>query len=194
MAYGDYGKTTELEAVNTCLGAIGEQPVSVIGSGVSKATIARDLIYDLSRRIQKKGLACNTDTLYELTPSGDEITLPATTLSVDPSYLSDNRYVERNGKLYDREDQTYTITKNIKVDIVWFLEWTKLPEHVREYIMVKAARIFQKRWLADERRHRFSKSDELEAKYEFERRELNTEDFSLLDNPNVNPRMYRRKR
>lgn len=195
MAYGDYGKTTELEAVNICLGVVGEQPVSAIGSGVSKSTIARDIIYELSRNVQKKGLNCNTDYEYELTPDAETsiITLPATALDVDPTYLSDNRYVERNGCLYDTEDQTFEITKNVKCDVIFFLAWAYLPEHVRYYITVQAARIFQKRYLADEALHRFSEDDELKAKIEFERKELNTSDFSLLDNTRVNPRVYRRR-
>jgi len=275
MAYGDYGRSTELEAVNICLGVIGEQPVdSVPESGISKATLARDILYELSREVQLEGLACNTDTEYELTPNatistltgvsisnadpsvltkvenaktiddnlaiGDgvivnsgtnsipgtyvvvsivpnvsvtldgqaadgactdgnityydvgEITLPATALNVDPSYLYDNRFVERSGKLYDTVDQTFTITKNIKVDIIWFLEWTDLPEHVRRYILIRAARVFQKRFLADENLHRFTIEDEQTAKRQFSRKELNIADCSILDNVNVNPRFYRR--
>jgi len=194
MAYGDYGKTTELEAVNICLGVIGEQPVSAIGSGVSKSTIARDVIYELSREIQTKQLACNTEYNYKLEPDvNDLIGLPATAIVVDPSYMSDNRYVERNGSLYDREDNCYEIYKDVYVDITYFLAWTNLPEHVRRYINIRAARIFQKRYLADETLHRFTAEDELQAKAEFERNELNTEDFSILDNMRLNPRVYQRK-
>jgi len=275
MAYGDYGRSTELEAVNICLSVIGEQPVdSVPESGISKATLARDILYELSREVQLEGLACNTDTEYELTPDAEiatltgvsisnadpsvltktvapetiddgitvgdgvtvvsgtnsipgtyvvvsiventsvtldaqaadgactdgvityydvgEITLPATAIDVDPSYLYDNRYVERTGKLYDTKDQTFTITKNIKVDIIWFLEWLDLPEHVRRYILIRAARVFQKRFLADENLHRFTVEDEITARRQFSRKELKIADFSILDNVNVNPRFYRR--
>jgi hypothetical protein len=194
MAYGDYGKTTELEAVNICLGVIGEQPVSAIGEGVSKSTIARDVIYELSREIQTKQLACNTEYEYKLEPDvNDLIGLPATAIVVDPSYLSDNRYVERNGSLYDREDNTYDIFKDVYVDITYFLTWDNLPEHVRRYVSIRAARVFQKRYLADETLHRYTSDDELQAKAEFERNELNTEDFSILDNMRLNPRVYQRK-
>jgi hypothetical protein len=194
MAYGDYGKSTELEAVNICLGVLGEQPVnSIPESGVTKATLARDNIYELSREIQLEGIACNTDTEYELTPDGsDNILVPATAISIDPSYGWDNKYVERTGKLYDTKDQTFTITVNVKVDIIWFLEWTDLPEHVRRYITIRAARIFQKRYLADEDLHRFSAEDEVQAKRQFDRKELDIADFSILDNTNMNPRVYHR--
>ena len=194
MAYGDYGKTTELEAVNICLGVIGEQPVSAIGSGVSKSTIARDVIYELSREIQSQQLACNTEYDYTLTPDVDDlIALPATAIVVDPTNLSDNRYIERNGSLYDRVDNTYEIFKTVNVDITYFLAWANLPEHVRRYISIRAARVFQKRYLADEDLHTFNQDDEYLAKSKFERIELNTEDFSILDNLRVNPRVYQRK-
>lgn len=194
MAYGDYGKTTELEAVNICLGVIGEQPVSAIGEGVSKSTIARDVIYELSREIQTKQLACNTEYEFLLEADVDDlIALPATAIVVDPSYNSDNRYVERDGSLYDREDNVYEIYKDVYVDITYFLEWTDLPEHVRRYITIRAARVFQKRYLADESLHRYTQEDEYAAKAEFERNELNTEDFSILDNTRLNPRVYQRK-
>ena len=192
MAYGDYGKTTELEAVNICLGIMGEQPVSAIGEGVSKSTIARDVIYEISREVQMKQLACNTEYKFKLVLADDEIALPATAIIVDPSYLSDNRYIERGGKLYDRIDNTYTITKDVYVDITYFLAWSDLPEHVRRYITIRAARVFQKRYLSDESLHKYTAEDELQAKVEFERIELNTEDFSILDNMRVNPRVYQR--
>jgi len=190
MAYGDFGRSTELEAVNICLSIIGEQPVdSVPESGISKATLARDILYELSREVQLEGLACNTDTEYELTPNVDnEITLPATTISIDPSHLYNNRYVERTGKLYDTKNQTFTITENIKVDIIWFLEWLDLPEHVRRYTLIRAARVFQKRFLADENLHRFTEEDEIAARHQFSRKELRITNFSILDNANVNPK------
>jgi len=195
MAYGAYGKTTELEAVNICLGVIGEQRVSAIPEdGISKAIIARDLIYEISRQEQSKGLECNKDVNWELAVADDEIAVPATAISVDPHYLCDNKYVERNSKLYDRVDQTFTITSSVYVDIIWFLAWTVLPEHVRRYITIKAARVFQKRYLSDDSSHKFSEQDELEAKNEFERKELNIADFSILDNSCVNPLFYNRRR
>jgi len=196
MAYGDYGKTTELEAVNICLSTIGEQPVnSIPESGVNKATMARDMLYEKSRELQEEGLACNKEVEVELSLNGDnQIVLPINCISVDPTYGDDNDFVERNGKLYDRENHTYTFTKNVYVDIVYFLQWTDLPEHVRRYITISTARIFQKRVLGNETIDKFSIEDEYKAKSQFIRKELNIEDMSLLDNLNVNPRVYRRHR
>lgn len=175
MAYGDYSRTTELEAVNTCLSIIGEQPVNSLDlSGVTKASLARDLIYNVSRRIQNEGLNCNTE-IKALTPNvSDEIQLPGNAISVEPVSAADNHFIERDSKLYDRKNNTYTITDPVTVRITYFLEWTDLPEHVRNYISIVAARIFQTRYVSDEALHMFSEMDEAKAQAKFARLELDS--------------------
>lgn len=190
-----YAKTTELEAVNVCLGTIGERPVNEVpDSGVSTATLARDTVHEVNRLVQEEGLACNQEFKVKLSVSDDEIALPATCISVDPSYLADNHYVERNSKLYDRKNHTYTMTKDIFVDIIYFLEFTDLPEHVRRYVTVLAGRLFQRRWLANGEIEKITEADELKAKRQFVRKESNIADASILDNPHMNPRVFRRQR
>lgn len=179
MAYGDYSRTTELEAVNTCLSIIGEQPVNSLDlSGVTKASLARDLIYNVSRRIQNEGLNCNTE-IKVLTPNiSDEIQLPGNAISVEPVSATDNHFIERDSKLYDRKNNTYTITDPVTVRITYFLEWTDLPEHVRNFTSIVAARIFQTRYVSDEALHMFSEMDEAKAQAKFARLELDSADLS----------------
>lgn len=197
MAYGDYGRSTELEAVNICLAVIGEAPVNSIGSGVTKSTIARDTIYECSRDIQLEGLLCNTIPEYTLMPDGsNNFVLPNNTLDVDPIYASDNKFVERNGMLYDTEDNTAVITSKpngIKVKLIQFLTWTDLPQHVRRYALIRAARQFQKRFLGDGEIHQFTEEDEIRAKRQHERKEVNNKDYSILDNTSLSPRYYKRQ-
>lgn len=196
MAYGDYGKTSELEAVNICLGEIGEQPVNAIPtSGTSKAILARDLLYEISREIQIKGLNCNTEVDYTLSPDeSGHFVLPSNCLDVDPDNIFAN-YIERNGKLYDIEEHTYAISEStIDVTLVLFLPWTELPEHVRRYINIRAARIFQRRWKSDGDSTRFTEDDEVTALAEFQRKELNNADMSIFDNVYINRGVIRRFR
>lgn len=188
MAYGDFGRTTELEAINLCLGTIGEQPVSAVPtSGVSKASLARDLVYEMSRDLQLEGLQCNTETKYLLELDEDSYaTLPSNCLNVDTYWLSDNHKVERAGKLYDTIEQTFVLTEDVYVNMTLFLGWTDLPQHVRRYAGVMAARAFQKRFVASGETHRFTEEDELKAKRQFQRKEMNNTDVSLFDNPYLN--------
>jgi len=163
-------------------------------SGLSKATLARDELWKINREVQSMGLQSNKEEDYTLTyDSGTgEIALPANTLSADPIYFEDNRYVERAGKIYDTEDHTFVISKDLHVEIVFFLPFDELPQVTRNYIMVRAARKFVKKFSGEVKLERFTSQDELEAKVAFQRQELNDADLSILDNIYINRGVLRR--
>lgn len=177
--------TTKLEAINTMLTAIGESPVNTITSSTTTdVSIAIQILDNVSREVQSVGWHFNTDTNYLLAKnSSDQIVLPSNCLRVDNSNKdADLDLVERNRKLWDRENHTYTITKDIRVNITWFLEFTELPETARRYITIRAARIFQDRMLASETLHAFHQVDELSALSALKEHEGDTRDHSIFDN------------
>ena len=55
--------TTKLEAVNTMLTSIGEQPIQNMNdlAGLSDASIAEQILDNVSRAIQSRGWIFNTD-------------------------------------------------------------------------------------------------------------------------------------
>jgi len=177
--------TTKLEAINTMLTAIGESPVNTITSSTTTdVSIAIQILDNVSREVQSVGWHFNTDTNYLLAKnSSDQIVLPSNCLRVDNSNKdADLDLVERGRKLWDRENHTYTITKDIRVNITWFLEFTELPETARRYITIRAARIFQDRMLASETLHAFHQVDELSALSALKEHEGDTRDHSIFDN------------
>ena len=177
--------TSKLEAVNTMLTAIGESPVNTITSSTTTdVSIALQILDNVSREVQSVGWHFNTDTNYLLTKnSSNQIELPSNALRVDNSNKdADKDLVERGRKLWDRENHTYTITKDIRVNITWFLEFTELPETARRYITIRAARIFQDRMLASETLHAFHQVDELSALSALKEHEGDTRDHSIFDN------------
>jgi hypothetical protein len=177
--------TTKLEAINVMLTAIGESPVNTITSSTTTdVSIAIQILDNVSREVQSVGWHFNTDTNYLLAKnSSDQIVLPSNCLRVDNSNKdADLDLVERNRKLWDRENHTYTITKDIRVNITWFLEFTELPETARRYITIRAARIFQDRMLASETLHAFHQVDELSALSALKEHEGDTRDHSIFDN------------
>jgi len=177
--------TTKLEAINTMLTAIGESPVNTITSSTTTdVSIAIQILDNVSREVQSVGWHFNTDTNYLLAKnSSDQIVLPTNCLRVDNSNKdADLDLVERGRKLWDRENHTYTITKDIRVNITWFLEFTELPETARRYITIRAARIFQDRMLASETLHTFHQVDELTALSALKEHEGDTRDHSIFDN------------
>ena len=108
--------TSKLEAINVMLTAIGESPVNTITSSTTTdVSIAVQILDNVSREIQSVGWHFNTDVNYKLAKNtSNEIVLPSNCLRVDNTHQdADLDLVERNRKLWDRENHTYTITKDI---------------------------------------------------------------------------------
>jgi hypothetical protein len=177
--------TTKLEAVNVMLTSIGESPVNTITSSTTTdVSIAIQILNNVSREVQSVGWHFNSDTNYKLVKNtAGEIELPSNCLRVDNSYKdADLDLVERARKLWDRENHTYIINKDVRVNITWFLDFIDLPETARRYITIRAARIFQDRMLASETLHTFHQVDELQALAALKEHEGDTRDHSIFDN------------
>lgn len=182
-----YTPMTELEAVNLMLDTIGEQPVNTIPtSGVSEAVLANNGLHRMSRRIQGKGLHCNTEYSYELTADIDgKYIYPTDALFLDASDASVN-VTRRGDYLYDLDNHTDVFTTSkLKVTIIRFLPFEDLPDHVREYIAVKAARNFQKTVLGSYDLHRLTQEDESEVSANFLSIEYEAEDTTFLNSYDV---------
>lgn len=179
----DLTPTTELSAVNLCLEIIGEQPVNEIPkAGVSEATIAYTVLTRISREIQSKELHCNTEEDYPLAVNNvGEIQVPSNVLRVDAMDPMID-VVQRGGRLYDRKNHTYKFSvTSLKVEIVFFLPFEELPEHVRHYIAVRTARVFQRNYLGSDSINGMSAEDEQKALINFERNEGLTDDRTILE-------------
>ena len=176
--------TTELEAVNVMLSALGEAPVSSLDDpSLVDAALARSILAETSVEIQTRGLHCNTEIDYPLAPTVDgEIKLPANCAKVDTTGQSrDVDVVQRGGRLYDRGERSFTSFKDtLYVDMVLLLSFEDVPQHVKRYITVKATRRFQARLVGSDTLAAFTAQDEQEAQIEFERTEAINEDNNLL--------------
>ena len=113
-------------------------------------------------------MALHTEHEYELTPDANtsKITLPTNTLKfdLDPLLYTDSDPVQRGLKLYDRKNHTEVWTKSIKGTITFELEFEDLPEQIRHYVTVKAARIFANRFIGNREIEGFTLREEVEAK------------------------------
>jgi hypothetical protein len=156
---------SELDAINICLGAIGEPDVTIVDSTLPEAVQARKIIHRVSREVQSTGLHCNTDYQYELTPDGttSKIAVAENVLKIDASYR-DVEVVTRGGFLYDLVNQVYTFTSVLKCNIYWFLAYGDLPQVARDYISIRAARVFQGEVLGSEVVEAWTELQETQAK------------------------------
>lgn len=172
--------TSELDAVNTLLACIGEAPISTLSMpGLVEADQAKLTLDEVSRQVQAGDWHFNTECDYPLYPDAltKEITLPANTLEVDVSGLD---LVQRGLRLYDRKNHTYAIGVPLKADIKFLLPWDELPQALRGYLMIRAARVFQARHLGSDSQHKFSESEEVHALAEAKRHDLSTADVNIL--------------
>jgi len=182
---------TELEAVNTMLITIGEQPVSSLDNlaGLQDASIARQILSNISRAVQSKGWVFNLDLQVTYTPdSNGEINLGSNVIRIDTTSKvrsATKDIVERGGKLYDREKNTSVFTDDIKVDRVIVLNFDDLPEAARRYIATRAARVFHDRVVGSGELHRFFQEDELQAWSELLEYEAEVGDYTIFDDYDV---------
>ena len=181
--------SSKLESVNVMMTAIGESPVNTITSSTTTdVAIAIQILDNVSREVQSVGWHFNSDQDYQLTPNtSNQVELPSNCLRIDTSGASaNNDYVERARKLWDRKKHTYTLTDEIVyVDIVWFLDFTEIPEAAKRYITIRAARLFQDRMLASDLLHKFHQVDELQALSVLKEAEGDTRDHSIFNNYDV---------
>lgn len=189
-----YSSSTELEAVNVMLGVIGEAPVNSLDvSGMIDVATAKQILHETSRRIQSVGWYSNTDKEYILNIDEDgNIPIPSNAMKIELSKSScsftggnEVQPVVRGTRLYDRKNHTYVFTNSLKFDIVWFLPFTDLPEALRRYITIAAARAFQKRFLSSGELDQFTKEDEIFAKVEAEQADGDVGNYNMIEDFSV---------
>ena len=182
---------TELEAVNTMLVTIGEQPVSSLDNlaGLQDASIARQILSNISRAVQSKGWVFNLDLQVTYTPdSNGQIILGSNVIRIDSTSKvrgTTKDVVERGGRLYDREKNTSIFTGDVKVDRVIVLVFDDLPEAARRYIATRSARVFHDRVVGSGELHRFFQEDEGQAWSELLEYESEVGDYTIFDDYDV---------
>ena len=179
--------TTQLEAVNSMLGHIGEAPVTDISTPSSlpiSGSTALTILEEISKEVQSEGWYFNTEKDVTLSPdagNSNKIILPVDVIDAD---VVDHSYdiVARGLTLYDRENNTTAFSKDIKVTLTRLLDWDDLPEAARRYITLRAARILQGRLVGSRELEALIARDEYMAKACLEEYDSNTSDRTIFDN------------
>lgn len=176
--------TTELEAINIMLTAIGESPVDTTDAlDFADASVAKQILGNVNREVQSRGWAWNLEKSYTVLPNAqNKFQLPLNALRVDETEnRSDVDMVHRGIYLYDRKNNTYTPDiPSIDVDLVLALPFEELPEPNRRYIILRATRIFQERVLGSSTLSEFQRNDEKQAWAECINYDVDVEDANIL--------------
>lgn len=180
--------TTQLQAVNSMLSTIGEAPVNSLSSGLVDAETAETVLNEVSRDVQSFGWNFNTelDVLRGKDAYGKVLltdnTLRADLASSVTKYRSNkNEYVQRGLFMYDKVQHTYHINKDLKLDIVYMLDFTEIPEVARRYITIKAARLFQERVVGSDNLSAMNRADEQQALFALKEMESENGDYNIFD-------------
>ena len=182
--------TTELEAVNVIIGTIGEAPISSLSNiSLTDAILAYSLLQQVCRQTLAKGWMFNNEKEYPLAADvNGEVFLPTNTIQFNVSRSMGGQVdgVYRGGRIYDRENHTFTISKTVYVDITFALSFEDCPEAFRWFVTMRAARMFLDRTVGNVQMDGFAARDESDAWDTLVRMEGETAQYNILtDNPSV---------
>lgn len=179
--------TTKLDAVNRCLATIGERPVtSLSGTLTADTASAIATVDEIDLAAQSKGWAFNTERVL-LTPSGSKIALPSNCVRLSVSRLEypnlDITVRNDSGtmRLYDKRNNTFTLTAALYATTVTLYDFPDCPEVYKRYVTIRASRVFCDRALSDQAKHAFSEADAQAAYRDLQRHEDFVGPWTIFD-------------
>jgi hypothetical protein len=202
--------TTETEALNAMLSAIGLAPVADIDAAISgDAVTAKNILKKTAREVLTEGWRFNTEFGYELAPTitqawvgsdGSSATLNVFEVPTNLARFSIHQssaqigldLVARQGRAYDAtktifydralnrdglDSAKYTV---LYIDPVWFMDFAKMPETIRQLVTVMASRRFAQEALGSETLVGFTQRDEFIAGRLAKRDQGQEDDYNML--------------
>ena len=139
---------TELSAVNSILGAIGQAPVTSLVYDNPEIAFIYNLLRDANVDTQAEGWHFNTEKHVKYSPDSvtGKIAIANDVLQLDVSNGWSRReydVVRRNGYLYDKIDHTddFSDIESIDLDVIKLQNYEDLPIIFRRYITYRASRM-----------------------------------------------------
>lgn len=189
--------STELDAVNQILSAVGQAPVTTLDLQNPEVYTVLQTLRDTSREIQSEGWNFNTEYLVKMTKNSDNtIDVPYNVLQIDTNkdqHSDDYSVIQKDGKLYDKyhhlfdDREEFKFTKDIYCDIIYFYSFNNLPFAFQAHIIAKAARKVATKLVGNTDLVRVLSIDEEQTKAALMEYETRQGDFSIFgwkDNQN----------
>ena len=178
---------TELSAVNSILGAIGQAPLTTLNFDNPEVSFIFNLLRDANVDTQSEGWHFNSEQHVKFTPDANKkIAIGADILSMD---LHDNQarrhhdLIRRNGFLYDKTDHTDEFDGDVDLDVVRLYVFEDLPIVFRRYIIYRASRIAATQLVANAGLVRLLGVQEQQARAALQEYECNQADYSMMQFP-----------
>ena len=175
---------TELSAVNSILGAIGQSPLTTLNFDNPEVAMIYNLLRDANVDTQAEGWHFNTEKHVKFDINSDgKIAIGNDILSMD---LHDNQakrtynFVRRNGFLYDKQDHTDVFTADQVLDVVRLYAFEDLPTVFRRYITYRASRVAATKLVANPQLAKLLAQQEALARAALMEYECNQGDHSMF--------------
>ena len=142
---------TELSAVNSILGSIGQSPITSLTQPTGGAdplanpeiALVHNLLMEANKDVQNEGWHFNKEDSVEIQPdSNGHFLIPTDYLAFDVHEGMSDRtkdVVKRNGKLYDLVKHTDEFTGSLKFDITYLRSFADVPSAIQRYIIARAS-------------------------------------------------------
>ena len=137
---------TELSAVNSILGSIGQSPITAINlTNLQDPEVAlvHNILMEVTKDVQNEGWHFNQEEHYLKSPdSNGHFLIPNNYLRFDVHdglYDRSRDVVKRDGKLYDKVEHTDVFTSDLYFDITYLFDFEDIPSAIQRYIIARAS-------------------------------------------------------
>ena len=137
---------TELSAVNSILGSIGQSPITALNLAAlnnPEVALVHNLLMEANKDIQAESWHFNTEHGVEINRDANgEYLVPNNYIQFDiaDGQIDRNRdVIRKDGKLWDIVHQTHVFDQNFKFDIVYLRQFEDVPPSFQRYIISRAS-------------------------------------------------------
>ncbi|MEE8113806.1 MAG: hypothetical protein V3T23_05575 [Nitrososphaerales archaeon] len=187
-------RITELQALNRILAQAGENPVNGLVDIPRNATRAHETLQEVIMELQAdtQFWHMNTELEKELIPDAltSKIQVAQNVVSISTRF-QEHELALRGDFVYDMRNSTYLFTNSITVKMKILLDWDELPVQHRTYFQKVAARKYQQRFIANEKKHQFDLIEEQQARNLAMAVEVTETKKSMLHSPSLQPYVRR---
>ena len=175
---------TELSAVNSILGAIGQSPLTTLNFDNPEVAMIFNLLRDANVDTQAEGWHFNTEKHVKFAKDiNGKIAIGNDILSMDghDNYTKRTRdLVRRNGFIYDKMEHTDVFTEDLDLDVVRLYNFEDLPIVFRRYITYRASRVAATKLVANPQLAKLLAQQEALARAALMEYECNQADHSMF--------------
>tara|TARA_R100000700_G_C3157145_1_gene134117 strand:+ start:132 stop:743 length:612 start_codon:yes stop_codon:yes gene_type:complete len=187
MATSTIDTDTELSAVNSILGSIGQSPVTTLNYENPEVGYIYNILTEVNKDVQNEGWHFNTEYHIATLPDANKyITIPNNALRYDiHDGLKDRSrdVVMRNGRLYDLVNHTDEFEETLYLDLVTLYAFEDLPNPFQRYITYRAAVRAATQLVSNPQLAQLLKEDEFKARAACLEYECDKADPSYFGNP-----------